>query len=255
MKYLAWLAGAIAMHAGAHAATVQMVVDVTHVSKSIGTIAGRAPMWTPDPGFVPQDFSLRVEFDLDHVQVFRSRPGTPPSITTQHPDGWLSPSPYGAAFLPLLPAEAATWAYGASYRQDAGTGDATSFGAGNLWEDEVDGVFRNRLYSRVLDWRQAVPFSADYSQAPDAAAFVDLLRANVGTKVGRYSELYSVNTWKTAHFGGGSLDNWLSFDAVAFVGDAVIRSVSVVPEPGTLGLILMGLGALGMAPRRPAAAR
>lgn len=242
--------------ASAGAETVEVLMDVTSTSRSLGQLVNGEYVVTEDAGFQAQTFTYSVRFDLDSALITPAEPTSDFDKTIYGGFNLLSDSvtPYTASLLAMAPSEAPSFSapFAGYILSVPGSSTATeplpvsqsaSFNNFSMWGGLGIGS-GHTFYSRSLSVNSlGAPTSADDLKAWTPAEYLAYLQAQTGrTLVGAYQEGYDSQVTDSvpgSWFGFGT-PVVVSHDSVSIQGDMVIRSVAVVPEPSTY--VLMGLG-------------
>ncbi|MBI3381506.1 MAG: PEP-CTERM sorting domain-containing protein [Aquabacterium sp.] len=106
-------------------------------------------------------------------------------------------------------------------------------------------------YSRGIGFQtMGNPVSAQELQAWTPAEYMAYLQAHTGEVLkGAFSESYDYNS-QSIFVIGAPLPSVNQHDNITIAGDAVIRSVTVVPEPATYALMGLGLSLMAWVRRR-----
>ncbi len=246
----------------AAATTVELEFQITTTWKEITTTYGGGRTSISDPSFQPETFTATIRFDLEHpwqrlsqpveanasaetsfdpaTTFFTSSPFTqelrlpPPSGTTEYADTTATYSQYQ---------------YGTF--QDADQAMAVvkqiNITAQQAWQGpDFDGTDRPNVH---LYGRQ-IQFEAD-GDPLSSKQFTDLTGedalAFLQTQIGILQRsAFQESSWRMTP--GATVINPVDHYRISYHGDVVLRSVSVVPEPSTLLLMLFG-GAMVAAAR------
>lgn len=244
----------VATGVSTHAQTVEVTMNVTATSRSVGHLVNGADVVSPDTGFQPQTFSYAVTFDLSNgVVTSPSTAGGQVGIAGYFDLSSLSSlssSPYTASLMAMTPGEQATslsWSsvgYALSVPETANAttpisvSELTVLNKSLIWSDGSG----TTSYGRgVFLPTQGSPIAAQDLKAWSPDEFVAHLQAQTGKVfAGAYTEVYDYSSQPLFVIGGSDPSALSVHDRVAIQGDVVIASVTVVPEPSTY--LLMGLG-------------
>lgn len=257
----------------AHAEVVEVVMDVTALTRSVGSTVGGVYTEQVDAGFQSQTFTYTVSFDLNDGVVNAAAPfsGNPPGSPYASGMSALgsfnlltnSATPYTAGLMAMAPDRQLTMfdvgfaAYMLAVPDSATTDSPqpvsqnADFGSFALWALPSGST----TYSRGVGFHtMGSPMAAQDLQPWTPAEYLSYLQAHTGEVLtGAYSEAYDYNS-QSIFVIGMPLPSVVQHDSVTITGDAVIRSVTVVPEPATYALMGLGLSLVAAVRRRQQAA-
>lgn len=272
---IVWMVAAV----GVHAQTVELVVDVTATSRQLTSLDQQRIITQNDAQFQPRQFEWTIRFDLNDPQIGEVLPtgrGEEISAHTTFGGVDISPTAYTPELLAGKPAEQALiWSYSFAGSSVSTTPVAplppspvrfpqyqtvigySSFVSASDWQfmgDGQAGITNHKLSLGLLMNGSAQP--GYVIQPVTGADFLAYLQGQIGRKqAGAYSE--SVMEWLETDAPltnspplGSVPDSVLKRDGVQISGDAVIRSVTVVPEPATYALMSLGLVGVASMVRR-----
>lgn len=241
---------------GAQAKVVQIVVDVIAQSRQLSSFDQQTGFWSysTDPTFAPQQFEFTAQFDLDNPSVDNPRLANSNGTSvlwgsvmyTGGAGASTLPTPFTAGLLSgFPPAETAVWPLFTQAIQNQMTPTSESgvlqpvsasadFNTIAMWQ--TFGELQNTwTYGRSISFKlPTTPLSNAEFRAWSDDEFVASLQASVG--------VMNMNTFSEMAYQGVA-QTWMpdfSGNKVEILGDVVLRSVSVVPEPSTS--LLLGLG-------------
>ena len=253
--------------ASAAAAPVEVVFDIATTKRTMHEWIDGQIHTATDPDFEHVSFSIAFEFDTDHIltqNVFPGDDATPAYAFTRFAGGTGQP-----AFSPLYPLLHARMpangtrhsgsdvtyskdlqALAASPDEPVPVLEQARFVSYDGWSasDGVapDAVAVYRHEQTIALQRQGTPLSAGQLTALTGGELVAYLQSQIGVlQVGAFSESGGILLQRYVDgvpqgpAGGEYVDA-----GVVFKGDVTIRSVTAVPEPGALGLVLVGVGLL-----------
>lgn len=255
--------------ASAYATTVEVIMDVTAVSRSEGHLVNGEYVVNPDLGFRSQSFSYALTFDLDNATIIPPDTAAFSDKVAYGSFGIVSESatPYTAALRAMTPSTQPSI-------DMPFAGYILSVPAASTVESPVP-VSQNVSFNNFAMWG-ALGISSGYSLyarsfgfnstgTPTPAnelvgwtpeQFVAHLIAHTGeTLKGGYSESYENVVQGDDPLPGSLIETMpvIAHDSVNIHGDVFIRSVTVVPEPATYALMGLGLSLVAAVRRRQAA--
>lgn len=253
----------------AQAEVVEVTWDVTALTRSVGSTVGGVYGEQVDTSFQPQTFSYTVSFDLNSAVI---NPPAPFAVTdpgAPYPSGvatsgWFdllthSATPFTPGLLASAPDRQSALfdANFAGYSLSAPDTSTISAPEPVLQESRV-GTFAlwsmatgTTSYSRGVSFQtMGNPVAAQELQAWTPAEYVAYLQSHTGEVLsGAFVEAYDFNS-QSVFVIGTPLPSVNQHDSITITGDAVIRSVSVVPEPATYALMGVGLSLMAWVRRR-----
>ncbi|MCQ9375479.1 PEP-CTERM sorting domain-containing protein [Methyloversatilis sp. XJ19-13] len=264
MKNLVLAVGIAGASVAAHATTVQVVIEVIAQSRQITTLSQETGNWnvTYDYAFEPSRFEYTAQFDLDSPLVDQPQHAWSNSgsiwysnvMYTGGAGASTTPTPYtadltngfppsGTAVWPLF-TQASQRLTSPINQEGAQPVDAiASFSTLTRWETfgELQHTWSYGRSSFVQLPAGPVP-NADF-RVWSAEEFISAMQASVGTVTqNSFNEMsfYGVSQVYSSPFEGTRID---------IMGDTMLKSVTVVPEPSISVLMTLGLMALATARR------
>ena len=257
--------------ATAQAASIEVVFDVTAQTRALGEQVNPFDMVDhPDLTFSPVTFSISMYLDMGkviwqslsqfHVPYVAVGFGNAPVFTsTPFTSTLLVPAPANADIS--TPHGNATYYKNftqapLSNEQPLPEWDQARFSTSDYWTAPTDGsadittVYNHGMGIAFTSFVGEVPVNQlKLISGPDLAAF---LQGQIGkVQTDAFHEYGLLGTTRPSI---GGVEEALSGNRIMYRGDVVIRSVTVVPEPDTLLLSLVGMGvaALSITRRRRA---
>jgi len=259
-----WVALVVAVSSlCAHAQTVMVTMDVTANARTIGHVVNGTYTVSNDTGFLPATFSYAESFNLKIDGALSA-----PSLSERNviESGFFSgrgsaPSPFTASLVTTAPASLVNQMNSgyagyllfvpktATAVAPAAVSQQAFLSTGLFWSSAAG----YEQYGRSVSWTtQGAPIAASSLTPWSPDEFLAHWQSLVGqTLVGAYKESYDLSSQSPyAPLGGGTPLPPALHDNVAILGDVVIRSVTVVPEPSTCLLMGLGLSLMAAACRR-----
>lgn len=254
----------------ASATTVELVFDVNVTTRFVGEVnVAFGPRWKSDLAFLPQSFAVTARFDLEDPAVRPNGIADLFAVTTFSGGGGasLTQTPYTAGMRAgIASVSDETHAY---FTQavlisnlpptptPVGTATSAGFSASSFVETIGDvGVVRQYFRGIYLGENSGDVLTAENFHDLAGTEFVSWLQARTGPAyTARFTEQYEHRVAGLALYEGQWLTSFapedlISYEGVRLAGNATLRSVSVVPEPSSALLMLLGLAVAGTAAAR-----